>query len=148
MCSGERREGLGVALALVAGGGFAFDDVLEFARDELTTDGRDTIGEDMTLDMVVFVLEDTAGEAIEPFFVRLERLIEVVNLHFDRTNDIFGDSREGETTFRIRDGLGGFLDDLGIDEGLLKVGTLGIVFGKTGAIDYEETEALANLRSG
>ena len=51
-----------LSFCFVAGSGFALGDIAEFVLAELAADGRDTVGEDMRLKMVVLVKYNPRGK--------------------------------------------------------------------------------------
>lgn len=67
------------SFGFVASGGFALGDIAEFVLAELAADGRDTVGEDMCLKMVVLVKYDTRGKVRQ----RLGMLLEISVLILD-----------------------------------------------------------------
>ena len=77
-----------LALHAVASGYFAFGDVGEFGLDELATDRRDAIGEDMTLEVVVLVLDDTCRKTVVSLGMLGEVLVHIANGDAGRTDDI------------------------------------------------------------
>ena len=50
------------SFGFVAGGGFALGDIAEFVLAELAADGRDTVGKDMCLKMVVLMKHNPRGK--------------------------------------------------------------------------------------
>ena len=50
------------SFCFVASGSFALGDIAEFVLAELAADGRDTVGEDMCLKMVVLMKHNTRGK--------------------------------------------------------------------------------------
>ena len=63
----------------VASGSFALGDIAEFILAELATDGRDTVGKDMCLKMVVLVKHNPRGKVRQ----RLGMLLEISVLILD-----------------------------------------------------------------
>ena len=118
-----------LALYTVAGTDFAFGDVGEFGLDELATNRRDAIGEDMTLEVVVLVLDNACRKTVVGLGMLGEVLVHIANGDAGRTNDILRNARQGETTLGKSAILLALLDDLRIDKDLLKVLTLRIIFG-------------------
>ena len=68
-----------LSFGFVAGGGFALGDIAEFVLAELAADGRDTVGEDMCLKMVVLMKHNPRGKVRQ----RLGMLLKISVLILD-----------------------------------------------------------------
>ena len=88
-------------LGAVSCSGFAFGDVGQFAFDELTAYGRDTVGEHIALQMVVFMLDDTSTESRVLLFVLIEVFVEITNDNSLGARHILTYTRQRKTAFAL-----------------------------------------------
>ena len=133
---------------LVAATILALGEVEQLALEQLTAQRSDAVGEDHPFDMVVLVLDDPSLKARELLVVLHEIGIHVAHADRQRPGNVGMDAREGEAALVVGLLLVGIGVDLGIDEGPLVVRTRRVVLGPRRAIDDEQADILADLRSG
>ena len=107
-----RKESFGFVRAT----DFAFLDVLEFASNHLTTHRRYAVGEDVALEVVVFVLHDASKEAVVGVGVLYEIFVEIVDSDRCRTCNFFVNARHAEATLFVGDSLLASFDYLWVNE--------------------------------
>ena len=120
--------------------------VIKLALEKTFLDRGQTIGENNAIKMVILVLDDTSGNALESLGMLHPILVTISDSHPILAHNILVNARYTQTPLVERNRLAGTLENMGINKHLLEIGTLRIEIGKRGRVDDKDTDIAAYLR--
>ena len=134
-------------LCLIGATILAVRELGHLALEQIAAQWRYSVGKDLTLQVVVLVLDNACWQTIEQLIVLNEVLIQIAHLDSHRATHILVQTWQRQATLVKEVCFLRYLINLGIDKDLLIVSQRWIILTPRGAIDDEQTDILTNLWS-
>jgi len=126
----------------------AIDNVGQPLSVERPAHGGQMVDKDMTVEVFVFVLDDSCGKVMQQLVVLLSLLVLILHANATIAGHLFAQAGQAEATFLRPHLLTAVLNDGGIDQHAFEVFALLVVATERLAVEHNQAQGAADLRSG